>query len=413
MGLNAIREGVRIAIESLRANKVRAALTILGIVIGVATVMAMAAMIVGIRSSVTDELSALGPNNFMVERYDQTQIRFVNDGTRRQPWEGMQRITPAEAVLISRLPSIQSVTSAVGANAELRFENNTIPDVEVRGRSHLWPDFVRGEFLYGRNFLPTEDARAARVVILSEPASRSLFGGIDPTGRHVRLSGDRFLVIGVFREANNIFTGMMPTTVTVPTTTAIQRLRANQNWYSLLVVPSARSTQMEAMDQVTATLRASRGLEPGEENNFAIVRQEALADMFNQITGVFFLVMLVLSSIGLLVGGVGVVAIMMISVTERTREIGVRKALGATRREIMWQFLVEAVTVTVIGGLIGIALGGTAGLLLGAFTPIPAAVPLWSIAAGLGVSAATGIGFGLYPASRASRLDPVEALRYE
>ncbi len=413
MGLNGIREGVSIAIESLRANKVRAALTILGIVIGVATVMAMAAMIVGIRSSVTDELSALGPNNFMVERYDQTQIRFVNDGTQRPPWEGMQRITPAEAVLIGQLPSIQSVTSAVGASAELRFENNTIPDVEVRGRSHLWPDFVRGEFLYGRNFLPTEDARGARVTILSEPASRSLFGGIDPTGRHVRLAGERFLVIGVFREANNIFTGMMPTTVTVPTTTAIQRLRANQNWYSLLVVPSARSTQLEAMDQVTATLRASRGLDPGEENNFAIVRQEALAEMFDQITGVFFIVMLVLSSIGLLVGGVGVVAIMMISVTERTREIGVRKALGATRREIMWQFLVESVTVTVIGGLIGIALGGTAGLLLGALTPIPASVPLWSIAAGLGVSAITGIGFGLYPASRASRLDPVEALRYE
>jgi putative ABC transport system permease protein len=412
MGVNAIREGVSIALESLRANKVRASLTILGIVIGVATVMAMAAMIVGIRSSVTDELSALGPNNFMVERFDQTQIRFV-DGTQRPPWEGMQSITPAEAEMIGRLPAIQSVTSAVSANAELRFGNNTIPDIEVRGRGHLWPDFVRGEFLYGRNFLPTEDARGARVAILSEGASTSLFGPIDPTGRRVRVAGEQFLVIGVFREPSNIFTGTMPLYVTVPTTTAIQRLQANQNWYSLLVVPSPRSTQVEAIDQVTATLRASRGLSPAEDNNFAIVRNEALADMFNQITGVFFLVMLVLSSIGLLVGGVGVVAIMMISVTERTREIGVRKALGATRREIMWQFLVEAVTVTLIGGLIGIILGGTAGLLLGALTPIPAAVPLWSVAAGLGVSAATGIGFGLYPASRASRLNPVDALRYE
>jgi putative ABC transport system permease protein len=143
------------------------------------------------------------------------------------------------------------------------------------------------------------------------------------------------------------------------------------------------------------------------------MRQEALADMFNQIAGAFFLVMLILSSIGLMVGGVGVVAIMMISVTERTREIGVRKALGATRREILWQFLVESMTVTVIGGIIGIAVGGGGALLLGALTPIPAAVPLWSIAAGLGVSAITGIGFGLYPANRAARLDPVEALRYE
>jgi putative ABC transport system permease protein len=413
MAVNSVTEGVGIAIDSLRANKVRAGLTILGIVIGVATVMAMAAMIVGIRSSVTDELSALGPNNLMVERYDQTQIQLVNDGTQRPPWEGMPRITPAEADLIAALPSISSVTAAVSTSGELRFETSIIESISIRGRGYLWPDYVRGDFVYGRNFLPSEDRRGAQVVVLSETASQSLFGSIDPTGRYVRLAGDRFQVIGVFREPDNIFTGMGQMSATVPTTTAIQRLRANSNWYSLLVVPSNAVTQAEAIDQITAALRSSRGLKPGEENNFAIVRQEALAEMFDQFTGVFFLVMLVLSSIGLLVGGVGVVAIMMISVTERTREIGVRKALGATRREILWQFLVEAMTVTVIGGLIGIAVGGSAALLLGALTPIPAAVPLWSIAAGLGVSAVTGIGFGLYPASRASRLDPVEALRYE
>jgi putative ABC transport system permease protein len=413
MAVNSVTEGVGIAIDSLRANKVRAGLTILGIVIGVATVMAMAAMIVGIRSSVTDELSALGPNNFMVERYDQTQVQLVNDGTQRPPWEGVPRITPDEADLIAGLPSISSVTAAVSTSGELRFESSIIESVSIRGRGYLWPDYVRGEFAYGRNFLPSEDRRGAQVVVLSETASQSLFGSIDPTGRFVRLAGDRFQVIGVFREGDNIFTGMGQMSATVPTTTAVQRLNANPDWYSLLVVPSASATQAEAMDQVTATLRSSRGLKPAENNNFAIVRQEALAEMFDQITGVFFLVMLVLSSIGLLVGGVGVVAIMMISVTERTREIGVRKALGATRREILWQFLVEAMTVTVIGGVIGIALGGSAALLLGALTPIPAAVPLWSIAAGLGVSAVTGIGFGLYPANKASRLDPVEALRYE
>ncbi len=413
MVVNSLTEGVGIAIDSLRGNKVRSALTILGIVIGVATVMTMAAMIVGVRSSVTDELDALGPNNLMIERFDQTQLQLVNDGTQRPPWEGMPRITPAEADLVAALPSITSVTAAVSTNAELRYENSIIESISVRGRGYLWPDFVRGEFVHGRNFLPSEDRRGAQVVVLSETASESLFGAIDPTGRFVRLAGHRFQVIGVFREGDNIFTGMGQMSATVPTTTAIQRLRANASWYSLMVVPSSAFTQAQAMDQITATLRASRGLKPGEENNFAIIRQEALAEMFNRITGVFFLVMLVLSSIGLLVGGVGVVAIMMISVTERTREIGVRKALGATRREILWQFLVEAMTVTVIGGLIGIALGGAAALLLGAVTPIPATVPLWSIAAGLGVSAITGIGFGLYPASRASRLDPVEALRYE
>lgn len=413
MTVTSVREGVGIAIDSLRANKVRAFLTVLGIVIGVATVMAMAAMIVGVRTSVTEELNALGPNNFMVERYDQTQVRFVNSGTGRPPWEGMPRITPEEAEIIKRLPSIQSVTANVGATADVRYGTATVASVPIRGRGHLWPDFTRGEFIYGRNFLPSEERRGAQVAVLSEALAEALFGPIDPTGRHVRIRGERFLVIGIFREAANIFESAASPSATVPPAAAIQRLRANQNWYSLLVVPSPLVSQMEAMDQVTATLRASRGLLPGQDNNFAIVRQEALAEMFNQITGVFFLVMLVLSSIGLLVGGVGVVAIMMISVTERTREIGVRKALGARRSEILWQFLVESTTVTVIGGLGGIVLGGSAAMLLAAATPVPASVPLWSVLAGLGVSTVTGIGFGLYPASRASRLDPVEALRYE
>lgn len=413
MTWNSVREGVIIAIESLLANKIRAALTILGIVIGIATVMAMSGMIVGIRSSVLGELAALGPNNFMVQRYDQTQVRIVTDGTGRPPWEGMQRITPAEAELIAALPSIQSVTPAVDTSGELRFEDSVVSDVSILGYGHLWPDYTRGEFISGRNFLEAEERRGAQVAVLSENAALALFGARDPTGRYIRINGERFQVIGVFRQPANLFSGLASPWVVVPVDVAIQRLRANANWYSLLVVPSPNYTQAEAIDQVTATLRAHRGLKPRDDNNFAIVRQEALTNMFNQISGVFFLVMLVLSSIGLLVGGVGVIGIMMISVTERTREIGVRKALGATKREILWQFLVEAMTVTVIGGMIGIALGGSAALLLGAVTPIPASVPLWSIATALGVSAVTGIGFGLYPAMRAARLDPVEALRYE
>jgi len=410
MNLNAVREGVMIAIESLRANKVRASLTILGIVIGVATVMAMAALIVGIRSSVTSELDALGRSNFMVERFDQTQLRLVNPG--QDPWAGTERITLEEAAMIAALPAIRSVTASVGTSGEIRYETSAT-NIGVRGRSHLWPDYSRGEFVYGRNFLPSEDQRGASVAILTESLAQSLFGNVDPTGEFVRISGQRFRVIGVYQETTNPFTGSMEQAATVPVTTALRRLQASPNWISLLVVPAANISQAEAMDQVTSAMRAERGLAPGDENTFALIRQEALGDLFNRITGVFFLVMLVLSSIGLLVGGVGVVAIMMISVTERTREIGVRKALGATRREIMWQFLVESVTVTLIGGLLGIALGGGLAILLGAVTPIPASVPLWSIAAGLGVSAITGIGFGLYPANRAARLDPVEALRYE
>lgn len=413
MTLSSVREGVGIAIESLRSNKVRAGLTVLGIVIGVATVMAMAGLIVGVRSSVTEELDALGPNNFIVERWDQTEVRFVSDGTQRPPWEGKPRITPAEGALIESLPAVQSVTPAVYTRAELRYESSTLNDVEVRGFGHLWQEYGNGEIVAGRSFLPSEESRSAQVAVLSETVAEALFGSANAVGRFVRLRGERFQVIGVYREQPNIFTGTASLSVTVPASTAVSRVGANPDFYSLLVVPAAAATQAEAMDQVTAALRASRGLRPIDENNFALIRQEALAELFDNITGAFFLVMLVLSSIGLMVGGVGVVAIMMISVTERTREIGVRKALGATRREILWQFLVEAMTVTVIGGAIGIAVGGGGALLLSWVTPIPAAVPLWSVLAALGVSAVTGIGFGLYPANRAARLDPVEALRYE
>jgi putative ABC transport system permease protein len=251
------------------------------------------------------------------------------------------------------------------------------------------------------------------VTVFSTGLAEALFPGVDPVGRSVRIGGDQFTIVGVYEQAPNLFSGTAPIWARVPPTTALKRLEVDEDWMSLLVVTAPTATQERAMDDVTVALRTARGLRPAEENNFTLIRQEAFLELFNRITGAFFLVMLVLSSIGLMVGGVGVVAIMMISVTERTREIGVRKALGATRREILWQFLVESVTVTVIGGLIGLAVGGTGAMLLAAFTPIPAEVPLWSVAAAIAVSAVTGIGFGVYPANRAARLDPVEALRHE
>ncbi len=413
MNFVAVREGVSIALDALRSNKVRAALTILGIVIGVATVMAMAAMIAGVRASITGELEALGPKNFVVERFDQTQVRFVNDGSQRPPWEGKPAITLEEAAIIGSLPSIRSVTASVATNAEVKYGSRSVSRASILGQSYPWPDYTQGDFVFGRNFLPTDEARSSSVVVLSDQLAEELFPGSNPVGRQVRVGGQLFNVVGVYRQKENLFSGMAPSWAVVPPTTLVKRLNADTDWMSLLVVPAGGASQELAMDEVTAALRTARGLGPGEENDFALIRQEAFLELFDRLTGVFFLVMLVLSSIGLMVGGVGVVAIMMISVTERTREIGVRKALGATRREILWQFLVESMTVTVIGGAIGMLVGGGGAMLLAAFTPIPASVPLWSVAAALGVSAVTGIGFGLYPANKASRLDPVDALRYE
>jgi putative ABC transport system permease protein len=181
----------------------------------------------------------------------------------------------------------------------------------------------------------------------------------------------------------------------------------------IAVLPTEAATVQQAQDQVVTALRTKRGLRPGQPDNFAIVTQDRVLDTFNKITAAFFIVMIALSSVGLMVGGVGVVAIMMISVTERTREIGVRKALGATRGEIMFQFLVEAATLTLVGCIVGMALGALIAWAVRSFTPIPATVPFLSVVAAVIVSILTGVLFGLYPASKASRLDPVEALRYE
>jgi putative ABC transport system permease protein len=406
------REGVTIALDALWSNKVRAALTILGIVIGVATVMAMAAIITGIRSGVMEDVAAAGPHNFVVSRIDQSQLSFDQDfwtAMRRRP-----RITLEEAALLSSTPSVQSVTAAVDGSSELKWGPHTFSGIQVAGRGAQWPNYTQGDFIAGRNYLPSEELRSAPVVVLSHDLAESVFDSPEAAvGQTVRLGGHQFTVVGVYRLKPNLFSALARNLALTPHTTAIKLLRAQENFLQLLVVPVDNVGQEQVMDDVTAALRVSRGLRPGEENNFAVVRSEAFVEMFNRLTGVFFLVMLVLSSIGLMVGGVGVVAIMMISVTERTREIGVRKALGATRREILWQFLVESMTVTVIGGALGLLLGGGGAFLLSLVSPIPASIPLWAIFAAIGVFAISGIGFGLYPANKAVRLDPVEALRYE
>jgi putative ABC transport system permease protein len=229
----------------------------------------------------------------------------------------------------------------------------------------------------------------------------------------ISISNVPFRVIGVYHyEASFLAGGNRPRAI-VPFETAYRSLDASYNNIAIPVVPRDEVTQAEAQDEVIALMRSRHALRPSQDNDFAMITQDQLLDTYNKIFGMFFLVMIVLSAIGLLVGGVGVVAIMMISVTERTREIGVRKALGATRGTILWQFLVEAVTLTAIGAVVGLIAGSIVSVIIRNATPIKAAVPPLAIVAALGASAITGVLFGMLPAMRASKLDPVDALRYE
>jgi putative ABC transport system permease protein len=408
--LSRMLEGSVIALASIRANKIRAALTILGVAIGVTVVIAMASAITGINQSITNILQSAGPKTFFVYRYFSGGLDVSDGSDELSPWRRMPWLTVDEAELIRSLPTVRDVNIGEYTNGPVSFEGVELKSVAIAGMSPSWNQVNGGDILAGRNYTPMEYAAGARVAIINDKLAESLFPRRDAVGKRIKIFGQPFEVIGLHAEAASLFTNADDPRLAIPHTTFTKVADYEKGWMDIAVLPTETASIQEAQDQVAAALRTKRGLRPGQPDNFAIVTQDRVLDTF---TAAFFVVMIALSSVGLMVGGVGVVAIMMISVTERTREIGVRKALGATRREIMFQFLVEAATLTLVGCMIGMALGALIAWGIRSFTPIPATVPLLSVVAAVIASILTGVLFGLYPASKASRMDPVEALRYE
>ncbi|HWO89225.1 MAG TPA: ABC transporter permease [Gemmatimonadales bacterium] len=410
-GLTALTEGVGIAVDSLRANKTRAALTILGIAIGVMVVMAMAATVKGINSTVDRILAETGPTTFWVSRTEWTEDQ-VEDDDEDPSWWRYPPLQPEEAQAIRQLPSVDAVSMEDNSTRQV-FAGGEDATAQVYGRGSDWVHVNGGDIVSGRSFTYLEDAAGDKVAVLNERAAEILFGRQDPVGRYVKINNQNFTVIGVYHSPPNLWSSGSGPEIYTPYTTFRRHVAMWTNWSLITVRPKPGVPQRLAIDEVTTLMRQRRGLRPAEANNFGIVTQDRILENWNQSTEIFFMVMIALSGVGLMVGGIGVIAIMMISVTERTREIGVRKALGATRTEILWQFLVEASTLTVIGGAVGMVMGGGLTWLVKTLSPLPASVPPWSIAVALLASALTGIVFGMIPANRAARLDPVEALRYE
>jgi putative ABC transport system permease protein len=408
-------EGVGIALDSLRANKVRAALTILGVAIGVMVVMVIGALISGFNKGVSDMLQQSGPKTFWVGRHFSGGVTICDGSEENCPWRRNPPLTMDDARVIEQLPVVAFVAADEGTGdaVEISYGDRKTGSATVAGRSADWVKVAGGDVFPGRSYTHLEDAAGAQVAVINRKLSDWLFGQVDPLGRQIKIAGVPFEVIGVFNPPPSLFGEDEGFQAFMPHGAFVKYIPHWRGWMNFLVGPADSVNTLDAMEAVTVALRVHRGLRPGQDNNFAVVSQEKFLESVNSTTLVLRVVMIVLSMVGLAVGGVGVVAIMMISVTERTREIGVRKALGASRRAILRQFLVEAATLTMAGGVCGMLAGGTIAFLIAAATPIRAHVPLGSVILALGAAAVTGVLFGIYPAARAARLDPVEALRYE
>jgi len=411
--LHSVSEGWLIALDQLRANKLRSALTVLGVVIGVATVMTMASIVQGIRDQIINTIEVAGPTTFYIMRFWSTTP--LNPDALPKEVRIRPVIAPEEAEVIARLPDIRYAGIWVQLFQKMEYQGTRTQIVTVFGADDHYMEIQGGSLPAGRFFTTAELRSGSPVVVLERKFADKLFARIDPLGRFLRISGKPFQVIGVYQNPENIFQPpSQEIGAIVPFETARRFFRYDEtNALWIVVKPQSGVTVSRAMDEVTVALRRLRGLRAADPNSFDLITQDQILDVFNKLTGVFFLVMLVLSSVALLVGGIGVMAIMMVSVTDRTREIGVRKALGATRREILWQFLVEAATLTLLGGMIGIVIGLVMAQGIRWLLQFQTSVPLWSAVLACAVSILIGLVFGIAPAARAARLDPVEALRYE
>ncbi len=411
--LHTLLEGAGIATDAVRTHKLRSTLTILGVVIGVSTVMAMASVVNGIQEQIFNSLEVVGPTTFRILRF------FSGTPINPDALPKEVRIRPVlkreEAEAIARLDEIHYAAIWTQVFERLEYEGVRTQLTSVFGADDRFMEVLGGTLTTGRLFTESEQRSGAPVAIIELEAADRVFGGINPVGRTFRVGGKPLRVVGLYRKEENIFQPPgQEIAVIVPFETARRSFRYDEtNGLVILIRPSDGVPVSVAMDAATLQVRRMRGLRPGQPNTFDLITSDQILTVFNRLTGAFFLVMIAISSVALMVGGIGVMAIMMVSVTDRTREIGIRKAMGATRREILWQFLVEAATLTLMGGAIGIAAGLGAGQLLKSVLGVESGVPIWSAVTACCVSVGIGLAFGLLPAYRAARLDPIEALRHE
>jgi putative ABC transport system permease protein len=409
-------ENIRLALQAVSSHRFRSLLTILGIVIGITTVVAVASLLTGLREGIVVFFQELGPDNIFV-------YKTSGDPNMEPPKERKRRaMNPEYADQIRRWSStvadvglvlyIPSSVDGKPITAKVRgFESESI---SVAGNSPNMIDISPRDFAAGRYFTSEEDMRGAHVAVIGANVADSLFPAGEAVGNTIMLDGAEYSIVGVYAKAKGGFFGEngMDNEITIPLRTA--RTRYPQVDRFMITAKAKPGRRAEAFAEVQGIMRRVRHLASDAKDDFAISTPDQIIQQFDSITGLVLLIAIALSGVGLMVGGIGVMNIMLVSVTERTREIGVRKAIGARRRDIVLQFLVEAITLTGAGGLLGISIAVGITMLIGALVPsLPSRVPSWALIAGFGSSVAIGVFFGVWPAMKAARLDPVDALRYE
>jgi len=423
--LELLHEVVTMAFETLRANKLRSGLTIVGVVIGVTAVVGMTSLVRGFDHSLQAMLDTLGPKTLFIAKFSGLSFMSGKDFVELQKRPNLSR---EDARALEKLDRIAYVDLMYGGGfspqmERVLYERGRTKQMAIIGASEAFAVVNHVEVAMGRAFTETEVNHGRPVVVLGDAPYRALFQNIDPLGKEVRIGNGRYTVVGVLgtRPSPGGFNLGQDEFAVIPYTSYARqygmrprRIHGQEHLdVTIVVVPREQVGRDEAAREVEKVMRIRHGLRLDEENDFDIITQEAAGKAMQQVTSATLLALVAMSSIALLVGGIGVMAIMTISVTERTREIGLRKALGARRREILLQFLLEAGALTTLGGVIGVGLGSGTGLLVHWISGFPISLPWWSFALGLGFSSGVGLVFGMLPAMKASRLDPIEALRHE
>jgi putative ABC transport system permease protein len=407
--MNQLKDSIVIALQAIWANKLRSFMTVLGNIVAVTSIVTVVTLIQGMNAMVSDAIvSDVGADSFTVQRRPPIRSEDEEERSRNNPLLTLQEADAIRAFS----PVIKSVMAQASRNATVGYRNTELDSISVQGVTSDYMEFSTFTAERGRMMSSIEVERSQLVALIGFDLADRLFGEINPLDKTIKVAGIPFRVVGVSEKKGSFFGNSQDNFVVVPLG-AYQKLFGARQSLTLTVKPNSTDELQKAMDDATVALRVSRHLKPTAPNNFGMFTSDTILNLYHQVTNGVFAVLVGVVALSLLVGGIVIMNIMLMVVSERTREIGLRKALGAKRKDIMAQVLTESITLSTFGGLIGILLGFLAASGISALTPLPARLEPWSIVLGVGITASVGLFFGAYPASRAASLDPIEALRRE